>query len=92
MRDVKWRYGVVLSFLNQPTENLATRVYISAEEWSSEMPWLECRKRVFGDGPGCVCYKCWPKEIRKDTRVSSSFLGGCYYLVERTRADVNLVP
>jgi len=67
------------------------RMFLSAEEWSTDKPWLECRKNRFGlegkevaDGAGCTCYECWPKEIRSDTRVSKSLIFGPWEKGEET--------
>jgi hypothetical protein len=82
MRDVKWRYATSFTLINGFSYEYG-RAFIGTEEWSTEMPWLECRKKRVGlvggevaDGAGCACYQCWPKEIRSDTRVSRPFFLG----------------
>ena len=59
------------------------RMFIGADEWNTEMPWLECRRKegVVG-GAGCACYECWPKEIRSDARVSETFSYSVYRVRE----------
>ena len=51
------------------------RMFIGADQWCTDMPWLECRieGRRVADEAGCACYLCWPKEIASDTRVSCLF-------------------
>jgi hypothetical protein len=53
------------------------RIFIGAEEWNTEKPWLDCRRKGDGEGKsmvakeaGCACFECWPKEVGSDTRVS----------------------
>lgn len=54
---------------------VAGRMFVGAEEWCVEKPWLSCRKKEVRDGrkvaeeAGCACFECWPKEVRSDTRV-----------------------
>jgi len=55
--------------------NRVGRMFVGAEEWCTEKPWLICRKKEGRDGgkvaeeAGCACFECWPKEVRSDTRV-----------------------
>ena len=55
-------------------------MFIGAEEWCTEKPWLICRKKEVRDGgkvageAGCACYECWPMEVRSDTRVCNGIL------------------
>jgi hypothetical protein len=76
MKDVKWRYDPLLPLAGRASlKTFPSRVFLSAEDWNDEMPWLECRKVLLGasgEGAGCVCYQCWPKEVGKDTRVSEN--------------------
>jgi hypothetical protein len=59
---------------------VAGRMFVGAEEWCTEKPWLICRKKEIRDGgkvaeeAGCACFECWPKEVRSDTRVCIEIL------------------
>jgi hypothetical protein len=58
---------------------VAARMFVGAEEWCTEKPWLICRKKEIRDGKvaeeaGCACFECWPKEVRSDTRVCIEIL------------------
>lgn len=54
---------------------IAGRMFVGAEEWCIEKPWLICRKKEVRDEgkvaeeAGCACFECWPREVRIDTRV-----------------------
>jgi hypothetical protein len=54
---------------------ISGRMFVGAEEWCVEKPWLICRKREVRNGgkvaeeAGCACFECWPKEVMIDTRV-----------------------
>jgi hypothetical protein len=59
---------------------VAGRMFVGAEEWCTEKPWMICRKKEIRDGgkvaeeAGCACFECWPKEVRSDTRVCIEIL------------------
>jgi hypothetical protein len=59
---------------------VAGRMFVGAEEWCTEKPWLICRKKEVMNGgkvaeeAGCACFECWPKEVRSDTRVCIEIL------------------
>lgn len=52
-------------------------MFIGSEEWNTERPWLDCRRKGDMEGrvakeAGCACFECWPKEVGSDTRVSEA--------------------
>jgi hypothetical protein len=58
------------------------RMFIGSEEWNTERPWLDCRRKGDGKGKvaeeaGCACFECWPKEVGSDTRVSGLSIFDC---------------
>jgi hypothetical protein len=59
---------------------VAGRMFVGAEEWCTEKPWMICRKKEIRAGgkvaeeAGCACFECWPKEVRSDTRVCIEIL------------------
>jgi hypothetical protein len=59
------------------------RMFIGADEWNTEMPWLVCRrKKGVVEGAGYTYYECWPKEIKNDARVSETFSYSVYRVRE----------
>ncbi|PMD46805.1 hypothetical protein L207DRAFT_221131 [Hyaloscypha variabilis F] len=82
---------LISHLLNIPPQRVAVmrdvkwRMFIGADQWCTDMPWLECRieGRRVADEAGCACYLCWPKEIASDTRVSCLF----FDLLEDLRAE-----
>jgi hypothetical protein len=46
---------------------VAGRMFVGAEEWCTEKPWMICRKKEIRDGgkvaeeAGCACFECWPR-------------------------------